>query len=127
MERKEDRLIVAAAPFVFVSSCLSLALMYATKTLMIKEFGAVAEALISTSWTSWVAMLCTLKIMFFFGMPSLRKVAVASGIAVAGAIFVLSIPMFDISWLVMVLVMFAVVVPLGNFLYRKLTTKANQV
>lgn len=123
MEKKEDRLIVAAAPFVFVSSCLSLALMYATKTLMIKEFGTVAEALISASWTSWVAMLCTLTIMFFFGMPSLRKVAVASGIAVAGAIFVLSTPMFDISWLVMVLVMFAVVVPLGNFLYRKLGVK----
>lgn len=120
-KKNEDTLIVALAPLVFVMCCFSLAFLHATKGTVIAEFKPVWTSLIGMSWLSWAGMLCSATVMFFLGYPSFKKVAIASVLAVVNALLlVVYSSVFQINWLVMLLIMIGVVVPLSNAIFRKL-------
>jgi len=119
--KNNEQLIVSASPFVFVLSCLTLAALYGVRGAVPEEEMAVYKETLKASWVCWIAIITTALVMWSVGLPSFKKMVSAAIVAVLGASVLLTSAVLQFNFLAQGLIMFAVVVPVGNSIFRKLT------
>lgn len=114
--------IASASPFMFVVSCIMLAY---TNLIPLStnpsEWIEVAKSLYSASQVMWLTLAMSLLMMFTLGLPPMRNQIAAFVVGVIGSLAILAMAAFQISWLVMMILIFAVLIPAGNVAFRKMT------
>lgn len=118
---KQDELISSMSPSIFVISCLLLAISNGLEPSQFNEFEGLAHKLFDSSWVVWLTMVVSLLMMLAFGVASLRKQIVAMIIGLAGTLFILLSSAVQLNWLVMMILIFAVLIPAGNVAFSKMT------
>lgn len=115
--------IASASPFLFVISCLMLAYMYAVPlSTYPSEWLEVAESLYSASKAMWLALPMSLLMMFTLGLPPMKNQIAAFVLGLIGSLVILAMAAFQFSWLVMMILIFAVIIPAGNIAFSKMTS-----
>lgn len=114
--------IASASPFMFVVSCMMLAY---TNAVPLSTYPSpwleVAQPLYSASQVMWLAAAMSIVMMFILGLPPIRNQLSALVVGLVGSIVILIMAGFQISWLVMMVLLFAVLIPAGNVAFCKMT------
>lgn len=114
--------IASASPFMFVVSCMMLAYTNAVPLSSYPfEWLKVAEPLYLASQVMWLAAAMSLVMIFTLGLPPIRNQLSALVVGLVGSIAILSIDAFQISWLVMIILLFAVIIPASNVALSKMS------
>lgn len=112
--------IGSASPGMFVISCLILA---HTNAVPLSDYSPemmdVASSIYSASSMAWISGLVSLLMMFALGLPSIKNQLSALAVAVVGSVAILVISAFQVSWLVMMMLIFAIIIPVGNLAFSK--------
>lgn len=116
-----DDLIASMSPSVFVTSCLCLAISHGADPIHFKGFEVIAQELFKATWIVWISMAISLLIMLGFGLATLRNQIAALIVGVIGSLFVLTSAAFQTDWLVMMILLFAVLIPASSAAFIKMT------
>ena len=112
--------IGSASPGMFVISCLILAY---TNAVPLSDYSPemmdVASSIYSASSMAWISGLISLLMMFALGLPTIKNQLSALAVAVVGSVAILVISAFQVSWLVMMMLIFAIIIPVGNLAFSK--------
>lgn len=122
----QDELITAMSPSIFVLSCIGLAIAHGVSPENFGDYSHIVGTLFSQAWVFWIAIAVSLFIVLSFGFPSIKKQCVALAIGVIGTLFILASAAFELSWLVCMVFLFAVLVPASGIAFSQVTKGKNK-
>lgn len=120
-KNSQDELIASMSPSAFVTSCLLLAIAHGAEPINFEGFEVIAQELFNATWIVWITMAISLLIMLGAGLSTLRNQIAALVVGVIGSLFVLTSAVFQTNWLVMMILLFAVLIPASSAAFIKMT------